>query len=210
MTVTSLGLALILVPAYSGQVTNLNKARLSKRTESKKVPASVKYVFNPNLAPGKTKKSSAGKDGETQVTTHELKIGGKVVATKTTKSTSSARPAVIEMSRSGFRTRRESFTRARVMTVEATAYLPTDGSSQGLTATGRKAQYGVIAVDPRVIPLGTLVYVEGYGFAVAADTGGAIKGNRIDVCMHDRKKVYNWGRRKVVIHVFKEKAGKSE
>ena len=96
------------------------------------------------------------------------------------------------------------------MTVEATAYTPYDGSQTGRTATGRKAEFGVIAVDPRVIPLNSLVYVEGYGFAVAADTGGAIKGNRIDVCFLSNATANKWGRKKVVIHVFKEKITKKE
>jgi uncharacterized protein YabE (DUF348 family)/3D (Asp-Asp-Asp) domain-containing protein len=73
--------------------------------------------------------------------------------------------------------------------LEATAYTPWDPGCGGIRVIAhRKEHYGipdgwgVIAVDPRVIPLGTKVFVEGYGYAVAADTGGAIKGNIIDVC----------------------------
>jgi len=60
----------------------------------------------------------------------------------------------------------------------------------------------VIAVDPNVIPLGSKVYVEGYGTAVAGDTGGAIKGNRIDVLVPDSGKAANWGRRTIQITVL--------
>lgn len=81
----------------------------------------------------------------------------------------------------------------RVLTVRATAYTPWDAGCGGnKVITSRKARYripdgwGVIAVDPRVIPLGTKMFVEGYGYGIAADTGGAIKGHRIDVCY--------WGR----------------
>lgn len=75
---------------------------------------------------------------------------------------------------------------SRVLTLDATAYCPCSKCcgkwANGVTASGMKAGYGVAAVDPRVIPLGTKLYVEGYGYCVAGDTGGAIKGNRIDLC----------------------------
>jgi 3D (Asp-Asp-Asp) domain-containing protein len=61
----------------------------------------------------------------------------------------------------------------------------------------------VIAVDPKVIPLGTKVYVEGYGEAVAGDTGGAIKGNKIDVHMSTKQKATNWGVRTVKVQILK-------
>ena len=50
-----------------------------------------------------------------------------------------------------------------------------------VTRTGVTVRHGAVAVDPEVIPLGTLLYVEGYGYAVAVDTGGAVKGNMIDL-----------------------------
>jgi 3D (Asp-Asp-Asp) domain-containing protein len=65
-----------------------------------------------------------------------------------------------------------------------------------------RATYGLVAVDPRVIPLGTHLYVEGYGFALAADTGGAIKGNRIDLCYDSVAFANRFGRKKVRVHVL--------
>lgn len=93
---------------------------------------------------------------------------------------------------------------SRVMEMEATAYLPTDGSSEGITATGVPARYGVVAVDPRVIPLGSRVYVKGYGMALAADTGGAIVGERIDLCMETANEAWSFGRRFVKVYVLAE------
>lgn len=70
------------------------------------------------------------------------------------------------------------------------------------TATGIYPYQGVAAVDPRVIPLGTKIYVENYGIAVAADTGGDIKGNRIDVFFDTYNEAIKWGRRTVKIYIL--------
>lgn len=94
----------------------------------------------------------------------------------------------------------------RVLTMVSTAYDPGPAScgkhADGYTAIGLRATRGVVAVDPRVIPLGSRVYVEGYGAAIAGDTGGAIKGNRIDVCFPTRSEALRWGRRTVKVVVL--------
>ncbi len=91
----------------------------------------------------------------------------------------------------------------KVYQMTCTAY-----SAGGTTATGRPAKWGVVAVDPDVIPLGSKVYVETvdgkyiYGTAVAADIGGAIKGNKIDICVNNRSEAYSFGRRQVYVYVL--------
>ena len=81
----------------------------------------------------------------------------------------------------------------------------------GITATGIKAKKGVIAVDPRVIPLGTRVYIEipgktpDYGYAVAADVGGGIKGNRVDLYYESKADAMNFGRRNVKVYILSGK-----
>ncbi|WP_010632904.1 3D domain-containing protein [Sporolactobacillus vineae] len=86
--------------------------------------------------------------------------------------------------------------------VSATAY-----NEMGRTATGyrlwKHPRAKVIAVDPRVIPLGSKVYVPGYGTAVARDTGGAIKGKIIDVHFKTRHQAIKWGRKHVKIKVYR-------
>jgi 3D (Asp-Asp-Asp) domain-containing protein len=82
------------------------------------------------------------------------------------------------------------------MLMEATAYC-----LRGRTASGTRVQRGVVAVDRRVIPLGTRLYVEGYGPAVARDTGGAIRGRRVDIWLPSRSQCMNWGRRRVRVIV---------
>lgn len=89
-----------------------------------------------------------------------------------------------------------------VYEMEATAYMPWDGGGDGITASGMLAQYGVAAVDTDVIPLGTRLYIPGYGEAIAADTGGAIIGNRIDLCMDDYGQAMDFGRRYVTVYVL--------
>lgn len=83
----------------------------------------------------------------------------------------------------------------------ATAY-----SSHSTTATGRtpvrnESGISTIAVDPAVIPLGSKVYVDGYGYAIASDTGSAIKGSRIDIYLNSSSECDNWGRRSVNVLV---------
>lgn len=75
---------------------------------------------------------------------------------------------------------------------------PTCGTN-GTTATGTKAGRGQAAVDPRVIPLGSTLSIPGYGTARATDTGGGIKGNRIDVCFPSHAEALQWGRRTVAV-----------
>ncbi|MBT2575288.1 LysM peptidoglycan-binding domain-containing protein [Bacillus sp. ISL-51] len=92
------------------------------------------------------------------------------------------------------------------LTMTATAYSANDGGISGVTATGvdlnKNPDAKVIAVDPKVIPLGSKVYVEGYGVATAADTGGAIKGNKIDVFVAKKSDANNWGVRTVNVKVL--------
>ncbi|MEW6033091.1 MAG: ubiquitin-like domain-containing protein [Bacillota bacterium] len=92
------------------------------------------------------------------------------------------------------------------LTVTATAYEPGPIScgayADGYTAVGLRATRGIIAVDPRVIPLWTRVYVDGYGFAVAGDVGSAIKGNRIDVCYDTYEEAMRWGVRRVNVYIL--------
>ncbi|MEB9973996.1 cell wall-binding protein EntB [Bacillus cereus] len=99
----------------------------------------------------------------------------------------------------------------RELTVVATAYTadPSENGTYGgrvLTAMGHdltaNPNMRIIAVDPKVIPLGSKVWVEGYGEAIAGDTGSAIKGNRIDVLMGSKSKAMNWGRQTVKVKIL--------
>lgn len=93
-----------------------------------------------------------------------------------------------------------------VLDMEATAYYPGPESTgrwaDGYTATGLKAGHGVIAVDPSVIPLGTRVYIPGYGIAVAGDVGGAIRGNLIDLAFDTYREAMHFGRQRVQVYIL--------
>ncbi|MCM3612642.1 ubiquitin-like domain-containing protein [Planococcus sp. MERTA32b] len=95
---------------------------------------------------------------------------------------------------------------SREFYVSATAYTASCNGCSGITATGINLKANphlkVIAVDPSVIPLGSKVWVEGYGHAIAGDTGGAIKGNKIDIFMADRSAALAFGRKQVKIKIL--------
>ena len=93
------------------------------------------------------------------------------------------------------------------LSFESTGKRPGD-RYYGITASGTKVRPGVVAVDPRVIPLGTKLYIQSldgssdYGFAVAEDKGGAIKGNKIDLFFESAEQVRQFGRRKVKVYIL--------
>jgi len=88
----------------------------------------------------------------------------------------------------------------------ATAYDagPLDNSFEhaGTTKLGWRTRKGIVAVDPAVIPLRSLLYVEGYGLAWAGDIGGAIKGQRIDLCFNTTEETVKWGRRQAGVYIL--------
>ncbi|EAD1385182.1 DUF348 domain-containing protein [Listeria monocytogenes] len=143
---------------------------------------------------GKEKKRDVIKENVTSNKTDKVVVRGtkeKVVATQVSNSSSSASSSSSSAPSSGGKTYR----------MESTAY-----SGGGITAYGinLSANPGlkVIAVDPRVIPLGSKVWVEGYGEAIAGDTGGVIKGNIVDVYFPNESQCYSWGRRMVTVKVL--------
>lgn len=93
----------------------------------------------------------------------------------------------------------------KVLECNATAYTASKGAR---TANGSVPAYGIIAVDPRVIPMGSKMYIESldgswaYGYAVAGDTGGAIKGNKVDLYYNSYSECISFGRRKVRVYVL--------
>lgn len=88
----------------------------------------------------------------------------------------------------------------------ATAYYPGPESTgrwaNGYTSIGMKATYGIVAVDPTVIPLRSRLYIDGYGYAIAGDVGSAIKGLRVDLCFDSKDEALRFGRKKIKVYLL--------
>ena len=123
----------------------------------------------------------------------------KKVANKETKKSEVSQPKVVQNSG-------QEPVSGKELLVTATAYTAYCEGCSGTTAIGidlrSNPNQKVIAVDPNVIPLGSRVWVEGYGEAIAGDTGGAIKGNKIDVFIPTRNEALQWGRKQVRLKIL--------
>ncbi|MDR7241453.1 LysM peptidoglycan-binding and 3D domain-containing protein [Priestia megaterium] len=135
-----------------------------------------------------------------------VQVGGKAAAQAKPSTPSPAAPSTPSTSTPAPAPAQESKSVSKEITVEATAYTAYCAGCSGITATGIDLRSNpnrkVIAVDPRVIPLGSRVYVEGYGEAIAGDTGGAIKGTRVDLFMASQSSALNWGRKTVKLQIL--------
>lgn len=154
-----------------------------------------------------------GKAGEKTITTNVTYEDGKEVSRNLVSEVVSAKPVdniivqgtypLMPVSRGG-----DILPFSKVVNVRATAYWAVYGVGKTKTASGRLAVrnpggYSTIAVDKRVFPYGTRLFVEGYGFAIAADTGTAIVGNRIDVFFNTYSEACRYGSKYVKVYVLK-------
>lgn len=151
---------------------------------------------------------SAGKPGVRERTVREYYTNGRFAALSPTAWSvlQNPVPRVIAVGARAMIASRGAFAGREYMVMEATAYYPGPnnwGGGVGLwTATGALAKRGVVAVDPSVIRLRSHLYIEGYGYAVAEDTGGAIKGLRIDLCYNTYDEAIQFGRRTVKVYIL--------
>lgn len=168
---------------------------------------------------GQERLAQEGENGLKKIRISKIFENGKLKEEKILDETivKEAVPEIIERgTRNVMASSRGTFRYKNVLTMTATAYdlsykstgkKPGD-KGYGLTASGTKARPGVVAVDPNVIPLGTKLYVASldgspdYGFCVAEDTGGAIKGNKIDLFFETAGEVARFGRRKVKVYIL--------
>ncbi|HZK43094.1 MAG TPA: 3D domain-containing protein [Syntrophomonadaceae bacterium] len=165
------------------------------------LPYQTHKTIDNSMEKGLTKTISAGQEGVALNTIKVTYHNGEEIKREVTDSEVKVEPKnkvialgnITSVSRGGQRLNfRDS------MNVLASAYTYTGNR----TATGQTPQVGMVAVDPSVIPLGSKLYIEGYGHAVAADTGGSIKGARVDLFMEDRNQCLSWGRRTVKLYIL--------
>ena len=176
----------------------VNSVKEVSETKKENIPFETVVVENDKLEVGKERVSVEGVNGQTETEIKTVYVGGKVssitegepvvvkkavnkVIEKGTKKPEPVVPAV--------KTNRGKFEILRELSMKATAYTETGNR----TASGMKAAVGVVAVDPKVIRLGSKLYIEVYGYAVAGDTGGAIKNNRIDLFFNTERECVNYG-----------------
>ena len=190
----------------STQGMRIRITRVEEKVVVQKEPIGFRTItkFNP-YGIGSRRVIQEGEQGEKEVKylvtcKDGVKIGARVLEARVMKQPVNE---VVAVSKAAFLASR-SGSHYRSLRMIATAYAPffCGGSRTGRAACGMQAGYGIVAVDPRVIPLGTQLYVEGYGFCVAGDTGGAIKGSRIDLGFGTYGEAIRFGRRAVTVYIL--------
>lgn len=194
-----------------GENVPINIVRVEKVTDVVEEPLEFATVTqkDSNLESGKQQVVQEGKTGKVQKTYEVILENGQEVS-KTLISENVMENATDKIVAVGTKEMTQLVSRGtetgKEFYVTSTAYTASCNGCSGKTATGidLHANPGakIIAVDPSAIPLGTKVYVEGYGYAIAADTGTRIKGNKIDVFFASQSDAYRWGQRTVKIKIL--------
>ncbi|MGC1381944.1 MAG: 3D domain-containing protein [Candidatus Baltobacteraceae bacterium] len=185
-----------------------------ERTEQRTIAPPTIHRLSATLAPGQAHVVAAGSSGLREVRVACAQRDGGPVHKQVLSSTVVRKPSpriVAEGIGSGsslaaFEARgvaHMAYLARDAMQMVATAYTANCAGCGGMTAIGRRAGHGIVAVDPRVIPLGTRLYIPGYGMAVAGDTGGAIVGNRIDLGFDSWRDAMLFGRRDITVYRLK-------
>ena len=182
-------------PLTDNMEITINRVEFEKITVKEKVPFETITQYDTTMNEGEKKVVTEGKNGRDRVTYEVTYIDGAESSRKELKR-EVIKPVVDEVVANGTRILYNGKSYSRKLVVKAYSY-----TGGGITAMGTRARVGEIAVDPRIIPLGTNVYIEGVGARRAEDTGGNIKGNTIDIYMDTRAECIRWGVRYVTIYI---------
>jgi 3D (Asp-Asp-Asp) domain-containing protein len=175
--------------------------------EKRKIPFATYRQYTASIPYGATK-TEPGKPGEVEIYWRVYKREGRVLDRQKFKEViiSKPKPQIVYVGRGYMLASRGRFAGRPYLDMIATAYDPGPRScgiyADGYTSFGLKAGYGVVAVDPSVIPLGKKLYIEGYGYAIAGDVGRSIKGLRIDLGFDTYREAINFGVRRVRVYIL--------
>lgn len=179
-----------------------------EQTVNKEIGIQTIIEPDPTMAKGEQKIVQEGHAGQVSIKERVYLQGDKIIRTKelSSKVIKNMVPKIIkEGTREKIvQTSRGNVRYSKVLKMNATAYTASDGNGDGITASGIPATRGIVAVDPEVIPLGTRLYIPGYGEALAADTGGAIQGNRIDLVVDSYGEAVNFGRQDIDVYILQQ------
>lgn len=195
-------------PVVPGMRITVERRQWRTWVEHAPVPFGVRYVSDPQLLRGHEAVRVPGRVGVKARTFRVLYADGRPVSVEAGpwQVTRPPVPRVVSVGTRALIASRGPFVGREYLLLEATAYYPGPYNFGGgvgpRTATGLAAQRGVVAVDPSIIPLGSHLYIEGYGYAVAGDTGGAIQGMRIDLCYNTYEEAIRFGRRMVRVYIL--------
>ncbi|MGD0621879.1 MAG: 3D domain-containing protein [Thermacetogeniaceae bacterium] len=185
-----------------GTVITINRIAQRVVIERYQLPALVERIDDPQMERGESRLVRAGTPGEAERQVEVTFVNGRPTGRVLLSNLVMRNPVsrLIAMGTVSVVSRGGNTIRFRnAIDVLATAYSFENGR---YTCTGQLVHFGVVAVDPGVIPLGTRLYVEGYGYATAGDTGRAIKGDRIDVFFESERDCDRWGRRYTKVYVL--------
>ena len=207
---TSLGLKLeegdVVEPSGETAITDglevkVKTKEIKTEVEDRPMSYTTKVVETADMAYGETKVTQEGKNGVKTVTLEREYLGGELVNENVLDVVVKEEPVEEVVLKGTYKANSvtdvftgESYTYTKVYSMEATAYTISDDGWSNKTASGMTTFVGMVAVDPNVIPLGTKLYIEGYGIAIAGDTGGAIKGNIVDLFFNSESECYRFGR----------------
>ena len=193
--------------AKEGMEIKIDRVVVENLENKIEIPFETESRENKDMFEGEKKVITKGEVGQKIESLKNTYVNGLLETTEVLKSEITKDPVkeVVEVGTKKGTVAPNGKNAKRVIVMQATAYDPTAGSK---TAMGTRARVGAVAVDPKVIPLGSKLYIESmdgfasYGYATAEDTGGAIKGNRIDLFYNSNAEANRFGRRNVKVYVL--------